>query len=51
MNKHKGEQLTTLGEVGYFPEQFIVELGLQGKTASEIQKHNVFLQHDVLEDK
>ena len=60
MNKHKGERLTTLGfgipnllkfgEVGYFPEQFIVDFGLQGKTASEIQKHNVFLQHDVLEE-
>ena len=49
MNKHKGERLTTLGfgipnlsklgEVGYFPEQFIVDFGLQGKTASEIQRY------------
>ena len=45
---HDGERLTTLGfgipnliklgKVGYFPEQFLVELGLQGKTASEIEK-------------
>ena len=27
------------GEVGYFPEQFIVDFGLQGKTASEIQRY------------
>ena len=48
MIENKGERLTTLGfgipnliksgEVGYFPEQFLVELGLQGKTASEIEK-------------
>ena len=30
--------LLKIGEVGYFPEQFLVELGLQGKTASEIEK-------------
>ena len=46
---NKGERLTTLGfgipnllkfgEVGYFPEQFIVDFGLQGKTASEIQRY------------
>lgn len=45
----KSERLTTLGfgipnllkfgEVGYFPEQFIVDFGLQGKTASEIQRY------------
>ena len=45
----KSERLTTLGfgipnllikpgKVGYFPEQFLVELGLQGKTASDIEK-------------
>ena len=27
------------GEVGYFPEQFIVDFGLQGKTALEIQRY------------
>ena len=49
MIENKGERLTTLGfgipnlsklgEVGYFPEQFIVDFGLQGKTASEIQRY------------
>ena len=49
MIENKGERLTTLGfgipnllksgEVGYFPEQFLVELGLQGKTALEIQRY------------
>ena len=44
----KSEQLTTLGfgipnllkfgEVGYFPEQFLVDMGLQGKTALEIKR-------------
>ena len=44
----KSERLTTLGfgipnllikpgKVGYFPEQFIVDMGLQGKTALEIK--------------
>lgn len=28
--------LLKFGEVGYFPEQFIVDFDLQGKTASEI---------------
>ena len=45
----KGERLTTLGfgipnllkfgEVGYFPEQFILDVGLQGKTALEIARY------------
>ena len=49
MIENKGERLTTLGfgipnllkfgEVGYFPEQFIVDFGLQGKTALEIQRY------------
>ena len=49
MIKNKGERLTTLGfgipnllkfgNVGYFPEQFIVDFGLQGKTASDIQRY------------
>lgn len=49
MNKINGERLTTLGfgipnllkigEVGYFPEQFILDVGLQGKTALEIAKY------------
>ena len=44
----KSERLTTLGfgipnllkfgEVGYFPEQFLVDMGLQGKTALEIKR-------------
>ena len=48
MIENKGERLTTLGfgipnlsklgNVGYFPEQFIVDFGLRGKTASEIQR-------------
>ena len=48
MIENKSERLTTLGfgipnllkfgEVGYFPEQFIVDFSLQGKTASEIEK-------------
>ncbi len=54
MIKNEGERLTTLGfgipnllkfgEVGYFPEQFIVDFGLQGKTASEIKKANELLR-------
>ena len=49
MIENKYERLTTLGfgipnllkfgEVGYFPEQFIVDFGLQGKTALEIQRY------------
>ena len=52
----KSEQLTTLGfgipnllkfgEVGYFPEQFIVDMGLQGKTALEIKRF--FMSYDVM---
>ena len=48
MIETKKEQLTTLGfgvpnllkigKVGYFPEQFSVDLGLQSKTALEIAK-------------
>ena len=51
----KSERLTTLGfgipnllkfgEVGYFPEQFIVDMGLQGKTALEIKRF--FMSYDV----
>ena len=46
--KLKGDILPTLGfgipnllkfgEVGYFPEQFLVDVGLQGKTALEIEQ-------------
>ena len=45
----ESKRLTTLGfgipnllksgKVGYFPEQFLVELGLQGKTALEIKRY------------
>ena len=52
----KSERLTTLGfgipnllkfgEVGYFPEQFLVELGLQGKTALEIKRF-LFLRFNI----
>ena len=58
MIKNKGERLTTLGfgipnllklgEVGYFPEQFIVDFGLQGKTASDIQRY--FISTDMAFD-
>lgn len=52
----KSERLTTLGfgipnllikpgEVGYFPEQFIVDMGLQGKTALEIKRF--FMSYDL----
>ena len=47
-NKREGKRLATLGfgipnllksgKVGYFPEQFLVELGLQGMTALEIKR-------------
>ena len=47
--KHNGDRLPTLGfgipnllkigEVGYFPEQFLVDFDLQGKTASEIARY------------
>ena len=57
MIENKGERLTTLGfgipnllkfgEVGYFPEQFLVELGLQGKTASEIQSFFISTGMDI----
>lgn len=50
----KSERLTTLGfgipnllkfgKVGYFPEQFIVDMGLQGKTALEIKRF--FMSYD-----
>ena len=49
MFENKIERLTTLGfgipnllkigQVGYFPEQFIVDMGLQGKTALEIKRY------------
>ena len=63
MIENKGERLTTLGfgipnllkfgEVGYFPEQFIVDFGLQGKTALEIKKANELLRKfaKLVEDK
>ena len=53
----KGERLATLGfgipnllkfgEVGYFPEQFILDLGLQGKTALEIARYFISTGMDV----
>ena len=49
INKINGERLTALGfgipnllkfgEVGYFPEQFILDVGLQGKTALEFARY------------
>ena len=57
MIENKSERLTTLGfgipnllkfgEVGYFPEQFLVELGLQGKTASEIEQFFISTDMDI----
>ena len=55
MSENKSERLTTLGfgipnllikpgKVGYFPEQFIVDMGLQGKTALEIKRF--FMSYD-----
>ena len=56
MIENKIERLTTLGfgipnllkigEVGYFPEQFIVDMGLQGKTASEIARYFISTDMD-----
>ena len=53
----KGEKLTTLGsgipnllksgEVGYFPEQFILDVGLQGKTALEIASYFISIGMDI----
>ena len=53
----KGEKLTTLGfgipnllkfgEVGYFPEQFILDVGLQGKTALEIASYFISTGMDI----
>ena len=53
----KGEKLATLGfgipnllkfgEVGYFPEQFILDVGLQGKTALEIASYFISTGMDV----
>ena len=37
--------LLKIGEVGYFPEQFLVELGLQGMTALEIKR--LFMSADI----
>jgi hypothetical protein len=47
-NKREGKRLATLGfgipnllkfgEVGYFPEQFLLDFGLQGMTALEIKR-------------
>ena len=49
MFENKTERLTTLGfgipnllksgKVGYFPEQFILDVGLQGMTALEIKRY------------
>ena len=57
MNKINGERLTTLGfgipnllkfgEVGYFPEQFILDVGLQGKTALEIARYFISTGMDI----
>ena len=48
-NKREGDRLPTLGfgipnllkigEVRYFPEQFILDVGLQGMTALEIKRY------------
>lgn len=53
----KGEKLATLGfgipnllksgEVGYFPEQFILDVGLQGKTAREIASYFILTGMDI----
>lgn len=53
----KGERLATLGfgipnllkfgEVGYFPEQFILDVGLQGKTALEIASYFISTGRDL----
>lgn len=53
----KGERLATLGfgipnllkfgEVGYFPEQFILDVGLQGKTALEIARYFISTGMDI----
>ena len=53
----KGEKLATLGfgipnllkfgEVGYFPEQFILDVGLQGKTALEIARYFISTGMDI----
>lgn len=53
----KGERLTTLGfgipnllkfgEVGYFPEQFILDVGLQGKTALDIARYFISTGMDI----
>ena len=57
MNKENGEKLATLGfgipnllkfgEVGYFPEQFILDVGLQGKTALEIASYFISTGRDL----
>ena len=57
MNKQEGKKLTTLGfgipnllkfgEVGYFPEQFILDVGLQGKTALEIARYFISTGMDI----
>lgn len=55
--EREGDRLPTLGfgipnllksgKVGYFPEQFLVELGLQGKTASEIARYFISTGMDI----
>ena len=37
--------LIKFGEVGYFPEQFLVDVGLQGKTALDIKRF--FISNDM----
>ena len=39
--------LLKFGEVGYFPEQFILDVGLQGKTALEIAKYFISTGMDI----
>ena len=57
--KLKGDILPTLGfgipnllkfgEVGYFPEQFLVDVGLQGKTALELERYFISTGMDVVD--
>lgn len=52
-----GEKLATLGfgipnllkfgEVGYFPEQFILDVGLHGKTALDIARYFISTGMDI----
>ena len=57
MIENKSKKITTLGfgipnlfkigKVGYFPEQFILDVGLQGKTALEIERYFVSTGIDI----